>query len=172
MNAAEPMSQIQKFSFLYDAAEDRVACDTEATDGAISRLWMTQRFCRNLVAAVVDMLEKGAGASGEGRQTLLQSWQQAAAMDEFGRTPGVRPTPQSVSGLVRTAQLTPKTDAISIAFEFGADETRFVTLAVPQMRQMLGALHQVHVAAGWPLGFWPAWVTDPVAAAAPTATVN
>ena len=166
------MSQIQKFSFLYDAAEDRVACDTEAPDGATSRLWMTQRFCRNLAAAVVDMLEKSAGAAGEGRQTLLQSWRQAAAMGEFGRTPGVQPTPQSAAGLVQTAQLTPKTDAMSIAFEFGAGETRSITLAVPQVRQMLGALHQVHVAAGWPLEFWPTWVADPTAAAAPTATVN
>lgn len=166
------MSQIQKFSFVYDAGEDRLACDTESADGSTSRLWLTQRFCRGLVGAVVALLEKTAGEADSGRQVMLQSWQQAAAMGEFGRTPAVQPTPQSVTGLVQAAHLTPREKGVAISFDFGDGDSRSVGLAYPEVRQMLGALHRVHVIAGWPLDFWPAWVTDPAAAAAPTQTVN
>jgi hypothetical protein len=124
------------------------------------------------VTALVDMLEMSAGATEGRSQTLLQSWRQAAAMGDFGRTPGVQFTAQSAVGLVRTAQLTPAGNDISIAFAFGVGDTRSVSLAAPQVRQMLGALYEVHVAAGWPLAFWPAWVQDPTTAAAPTTSVN
>lgn len=166
------MSQIQKFSFLYDAAEDRLACDMESADASTSRLWLTQRFCRGLVGAIVAMLEKSQSEADGGRQVMLQSWQQAAAMGEFGKTPAVQPTPQSVTGLVSAAHLTPKERDVTIRFDFGDGDSRSVGLAYPEVRQMLGALHRVHVAAGWPLDFWPAWVADPTIAAAPTQTVN
>ena len=166
------MSQIQKFSLVYDPAEDRLACDTEATDGVTTRLWMTRRFCKGVVEAIIPLLEKSIAAGAAEHQALVQSWEQAAAMADFGATPAVQPTAQSAFGLVQAAHLAPWEQGLTITFDFGAGDSRSMGLAFAEVRQMLSVMHKLHVAAGWPLDFWPAWVSDPAAAAAPTETVN
>ncbi|MGA0599111.1 hypothetical protein ACO2Q3_00230 [Caulobacter sp. KR2-114] len=170
------MSQIRKFSFVYDAAEDRLACDTELTDDATARLWLTQRFCRGFVLAILPILERSV-ATDEAHQALVQSWEQVAALSDFGQTPAVETTAQSSVGLVHSAHLTPLERGIDIALEFkaleaGADGVQSMALAFPEVRQMLSAMHSLHLAAGWPVDGWPAWITDPAALAAPADSVN
>lgn len=170
------MSQIRKFSFVYDTVEDRLACDTELTDGATTRLWLTQRLCRGLLLALLPMLERSVGAD-EAHQTLVQSWEQVAALSDFGRTPAVETTPQSSVGLVHSVHLAPLERAIDIALEYrpsdgGADLRLGMVLAFPEVRQMLSAMHNLHVAASWPVDIWPAWIADPGALAAPVDSVN
>jgi hypothetical protein len=166
------MSQIRKFSFLYDAAEDRLACDTEAADGATTRLWLTQRFCRDLVEAILPFLEKSVAAPAAEHQAVVQSWEQVAAMADFGKTPAVEVSPKASSGLVQAAHLTPRERGLDVAFDFGEGEQRSIPLAFTEVRQMLSVMHRLHVAAGWPVDLWPAWISDPAAVAAPTQSLN
>jgi len=170
------MSQIRKFSFVYDAGEDRLACDTELADGATSRLWLTQRFCRGFLLAILPMLERSVSAD-EAHQPLVQSWEQVAALSDFGHTPAVETTAQSSVGLVHSAHLTPLERGVDIALEYrapegGPDLRQSMPLAFPEVRQMLSAMHNLHVVAGWPVDAWPAWIADPAALAAPADSVN
>ena len=59
----EAMSEIHKFSLRYDPGEDRLAWDLEADDGGVTRLWLTQRLCRNFIEAIIPVLTKAAPAT-------------------------------------------------------------------------------------------------------------
>ena len=160
----EPMSQIQKFSLIYDVAEDRMAWDSEDAQGATTRLWLTQRLCRGLVGAILPMLQVEPAAPepvAAQRQAAVQSWEQAAAMADFGKVPGVRPLPQTVVGLVKAVHIGPFADHMDLSFDFGRDERRTLGVSRPAVRQMLTVLHRLYVAAGWPMDIWPAWIEGP-----------
>jgi hypothetical protein len=164
------MSQIQKFSLLYDAAEDRLAWDTEDAEGGTTRLWLTQRLCRGLIGALLPMLKTAAPqVDAPLQQAAVQSWEQAAAMSSFGRVPGVQPKPQTLNGLVRAVHIRPKGEHLDLTFEFGTADTREVGLSQAALRQMLSVMHRLHVAAGWPLDLWPAWIAEPAPAGAAAA---
>jgi hypothetical protein len=166
------MTQIKKFSQLYDTFEDRMAWDTEDADGVPTRLWLTQRLCKGLAEAVVSMLTRDQ-AFPSGQQDVLQSWEQVAALADFGATPPVVPNPDMVTGLVKAVHMTPTDKGVSMTFELHGGETRAVGLTTQAIRQMLSVMHRLHAAAGWPMDFWPPWVADPAAAAtAPAETIN
>jgi hypothetical protein len=167
------MSQIHKFSLAYDAEEDRLAWDAEDILGGTTRLWLTQRLCRGLVGALLPMLEQAAPqAAAPGRQAVVQAWEQAAAMAEFGKTPGVRPRAETVAGLVRAAHIRPSPASLELTFEFGDGQSRVVAVAHAGVRQMLAVMRRLYVAAGWPLDIWPAWMAEPPAGRAPSGAVN
>ena len=171
------MTQIKKFSQLYDTFEDRMAWDTEDMEGAPTRLWLTQRLCKGLAGAIVSMLTKGHQAPS-GQESVLQSWEQVAAMAEFGSTPPVVPHDGMVTGLVKAVHMSPAEKGVSMTFELhgtekGDGETRTVGLSFQAVRQMLSVMHRLHAAAGWPMDFWPDWVADPNATATSHAeTIN
>ena len=161
------MTKIRKFSLAYDAGEDRIAWDAEGVDGAITRIWLTQRFCREFAGAVIPRLPAPIAADvAPEHQATVQGWEQAAAMSGFGKTPGVRVTPEATAGLVRAIHVTPTRVGLSLAFEFGVGETRSIDLDAAAVRQMLSVLHNLHLAAHWPTDFWPTWITGPAAAPA------
>jgi hypothetical protein len=167
------MTQIHKFSLVYDVDEDRIAWDTETRDGDTSRLWLTQRLCRGLVNALLPLLVRKTARPEVPTQheATLQSWEQAAAMADFGKVPGVKPTPQAATGLIRSVQIQPTEDGMVLALDFGEAEAPTIGLAFPEVRQMLTVIYRLYVAAGWPLDIWPAWISEP-APAAPATVVN
>lgn len=161
------MAEIRKVSLLYAVAEDRLALDTEDVAGGVTRLWLTQRLCRALVTTLVPMLHQVVTLTlPAGAAEAAQSWEQAAAMAEFGKTPGVRPDPDMTSGLVTAVHISPPGDQMSLTFDFGDGESRVVTLSVAALRQTLSVMHRLQAEAGWPLDLWPSWIADPSAAAA------
>jgi len=158
------MTKIRKFSLVYDAGEDRVAWDAEGVDGAVTRIWLTQRFCREFVGALIPRLPKPIAADvAPEHEAAVQGWEQAAAMSGFGKTPGVRVTAEASVGLVRAVHVTPTRVGLSLAFEFGAGETRSIDLDVAAVRQMLRVMYDLHIRAGWPTTFWPNWISEPAA---------
>ncbi|MDB5431874.1 MAG: hypothetical protein JWP35_2990 [Caulobacter sp.] len=166
------MSEIKKFSQLYDTAEDRMAWDTEDADGETTRLWLTRRMCQGLAGAVVAMLQKKEHAAAE-HESVLQAWEQVAAMAGFGNTAPVQPKPEMAVGLVTAVHLAPSAKGVSMTFDFGAGEHRSIGLTYAAIRQTLSVMHRLYVAAGWPTEVWPDWVADPEASAAvPADSVN
>lgn len=161
------MAEITKFSLVYDAPEDRIAWDLEDSEGGTTRLWLTQRFCRLMITAVLPMLSKPVAEDAPPeRETTLQAWEQAAAMSDFGRTSGVRVSTATTAGLVSQVQMAPAGDGVTFTFTFGqAQETRVVSASGPAVRQTLSVLYRLHEEAGWPADLWPAWVADPAAVA-------
>ena len=165
------MVPVDKFSLVYDAAEDRLAWDNQDRKGVTTRLWLTQRFCKGFVQALAPMLEKAAGGGPPGSEAVVQSCEQAAAMTGFGKTAPVRPDATTPAGLVRAAHIQPSTNGLKVTFEFGVEDSRVIELAFPAIRQMLAVMHRLYVAAGWPLEVWPVWIRAP-AADLPPGTVN
>jgi hypothetical protein len=169
------MAEIVKFSLAYDAPEDRIAWDLEDADGATTRLWLTQRFCRLMISAVLPLLAKSvAEDAAPERETTLQAWEQAAAMSDFGRTSGVKVAAESTAGLVSQVQLGPSNDG-GVTFTFGpGNETRVIGTSGPALRQTLAVFYRLHEAAGWMVELFPAWIADPnaVAGVADTGLVN
>lgn len=160
------MPEIRKVSLLYVPAEDRLALDAEDAEGGTTRLWLTQRLCRGLVTALTPILQQSVSLKLPGQPPeAAQSWEQAAAMAGFGKTPGVRAAPDSVVGLVDTVRIGPPGEQVALTFAFG-DESRTVTLTIAALRQTLAVMHRLYVEAGWPLDVWPAWIADPAAKAA------
>jgi hypothetical protein len=156
------MTVVRKFSLSYDGAEDRIAWDAEDVAGGATRVWLTQRFCREFVAALLPRLPKpAAGDVAPEHEATVQGWEQAAAMTHFGKTPGVKVTPESTAGLVRAGHISPKRTGMTLAFDFGADQQRSIDLDVAATRQMLRVMYDLHVAAGWPTDVWPTWITGP-----------
>jgi len=159
------MSEVQKFSILYDAAEDRLAWDAEYKDGATTRMWLTQRLCRAMVDAIVPMLKPSAAQEVlREHQTTMQSWEQAAAMSDFGKVPAVQTQPQTVVGLVKTVNIKPEDGKLVLSFDFGAVGPCVIIVNAQQLRQTLSVIHGLYAAAAWPRDFWPAWIADPSAA--------
>lgn len=155
------MAEVHKFSLVYDPAEDRLAWDLEAMDGATARLWLTQRLCRGLVEALLKMVPVAAPPEAPPqRQAAVQSWEQAAAMAEFGKVAGVTPQPQSVTGLVRAVHIRPVGERLDLTFDFGAGEHRTLGVAPPALRQLLGVMRRLYAGAGWPMDVWPAWTAE------------
>lgn len=158
------MGKIQKFSQLYDGAEDRIAWLTEDVDGATTKLWFTQRLCRNFVKALVPLLEKSQGDEApQEHKEVVQSWEQAAAMAEFGKTPPVTPRAETVAGVVRNINMQPSGDGLVFAFDYGGEAPLVLALRLTETRQMLTVLSRMHAAAGWPCDAFPAWVDGPLA---------
>lgn len=158
------MAETRKFSLVYDGEEDRIAWDLEDTEGVATRLWLTQKLSRRLVGALVPILEKRT-AGGAAGGSALQAWEQAAAMAEFGKTPGVRTDAGSTAGLVRTVHVASGERGFSLTFEFGVGEARTIGLETPALRQTLAVIHRLYAAAGWPMDLWPAWIADAAASA-------
>jgi hypothetical protein len=165
------MTQIRKFSLVYDPREDRLAWDTQDDAGVTARLWMTQKLCRGMVKALVAMLEKRDGAVPPQRQSAEQSWEQAAAMTGFGKTPGVKPQAGAVTGLIRAVHIRPGPQALGITFDYGDGDALTISVGRAAIRQTLAILYKLSVAAEWPLDIWPGWIADP-AAAVPADIVN
>ncbi|MDR3511550.1 MAG: hypothetical protein P4L73_07950 [Caulobacteraceae bacterium] len=159
------MSEIRKFSLVYDAREDRIAWDAEDQDGATTRLWLTQRMCRALVGAILPLLQSATAPALEPlRQSAVQSWEQAAAVAGLGKVPGVRLRPGAVVGLVHAARMRRGAQGLSLTFDFTPAGSRTVTLSLTAVRQMLTVLCRLYGTAGWPADLWPPWIADPDAA--------
>jgi hypothetical protein len=166
------MSEILKFSLSYSSDEDRLAWDLEADDGEVTRLWLTQRLARNFVEAIVPVLAKAAPPNlAPEHAATVQSFEQAAALSTFGKVSGVKPTPQSTTGLIHQIQITPKDGRLLLNLQFG-DQARLVGVGGAEIRQTLSVIYRLQQAAGWPLDHWPAWIADPGAAAALADTLN
>ncbi|MDQ0464973.1 hypothetical protein QO010_002757 [Caulobacter ginsengisoli] len=166
------MSEIHKFTLAYDAAEDRLAFDAEDSGGETTRLWLTERLCRNLAPALIKLLtEKGAAkATGAVAESTVQSWAQVAAMQGFGGTPAVKLKAQAPSGLVSAVHVTPTNGRFLVKFDF-AGQSRSINFDEPALRQTLALMQRLYRQAGWPAEIWPDWIADPAVDAA-SGTVN
>ena len=156
-----------RFSLIYVMSEDRIAWDAEDAGGATARLWLTHRFCREFVAAIIPRLPRPASA--EAHAAVAQRFEQAAAMAQYGKTSGVKVGDETTAGLVRSVQIRPQPGGLMLVFEFGDDQKRELALSAAAARQMLGVMHRLFVGAGWPLDIWPDWVADPTPPGDPAA---
>jgi hypothetical protein len=165
------MSEVRKFSLLYDMEQDRIAWDLEHMNGDTTRLWLTQRLGRRLIDAILPIVQKAAAKTVPAQHLeTINSFEQAAAMANFGNVPGVRATPSSRAALITSVDLTPNEQGLVLTFHAGG-QTQALGLAPAQLRQTLSVIYKLHEGAGWPTDFWPAWIADPTSPGAAAAGV-
>jgi hypothetical protein len=169
------MAMGRKFTLLYDPAEDRMIWDMEDDAGEATRIWITQRMCRQFVGALIPRLPQPGPQVAAEHRAAVQGFEQAAAMSNFGSAPPVQPTRVTTAGRARAINIAPTAGRIGLTFDLGEAVQRAVSLDPTAARQMLTLLYALHVQASWPVDFWPAWVAaaaQPAAAGAPTPAVN
>jgi hypothetical protein len=155
------MARIRRFVPDYHPREDRMVFVTEDADGVATRLWLTRRLCDRLVPHLVSHVE-GTQAASSTPDRLVQSWEQAAALAQLVKSPPV-PAPSS-GGLVEAVNVRSVKGECILTFAFGAGETRVLDLTLVELRQMLGVLHRLYLAAEWSGEIWPDWVSGETAA--------
>ena len=159
------MSAIHKFSLIYDADQDRLAWDTEDMDGGTTRLWLTQRLAKGLVSALIPLLQTATPQEvAPQHESTVQSWEQAAAMADFGTVPGVQHKSEPTAGLITTVQISQVGEEVVLTFEFPPEGSLTLGLAPASLRQTLTVMYRLYEAANWPLDIWPAWIAAPLAA--------
>jgi len=170
------MPQIHRFSLVYDADQDRIGWDTEDVGGRTMRLWLTQRLSKGLVNAIVPLLTPQTPHDvAAPHAATLQSWEQAAAMADFGKVPSVQTSGEPSSALINSMQIQPTEDGLNLSLDYRGPEPLTISLASAAVRQTLTVIYRLYLAAGWAMDIWPAWITDPettAPAAAPKAAIN
>ncbi|MFZ5671122.1 MAG: hypothetical protein ACOY4K_16660 [Pseudomonadota bacterium] len=164
------MAGITRFSIVYDPREDRMALDGVDDDGATTRLWLTRRLCKGVAAHLIPQLQRVAEEAGQGDPSV-QSWAQAAALQDLGKVPAVQAGDAAVVGLAHTVNIQPRTGGVVLTIAFD-DQSRTIDATYPALRQTLFVLHRLHLAAGWGVEDWPDWIADPAARAATTGSLN
>lgn len=156
------MSEIHKFSLNYDPHEDRLAFDAEDQAGATTRLWLTERMCRNLAPHLIKLLteQSAAKAGGAVDNSTVQSWAQLSAMRGFDTSTAVKLAAEAPSGLVNAVHVTPSNGRFLVKFDFGP-QSRSINFDEQALRQTLNLLARLYRAAGWPVDIWPDWILDP-----------
>lgn len=166
------MAPGRTFSLLYDPSEDRIAWDMVDVAGETTRIWLTQRMCRQFVGALIPRLPQPGPRVAAEHQSAVQGFQQAAAMSRLAPAPPVKPAQTDVAARARAIQLNPSPQGIGVVFDLGEAGQRSIGLDPAAARQMLTLLHGVHVHAGWPVDFWPDWIARPAEASAGAPAVN
>ena len=175
------MPVAHKLSQVYDSVEDRILLLSEDAEGAVCRLWLTQRMTNKVVLALVKWLgEQSASHLPQVPAETAQTWNQAAAVSQFIPSAPVEvavsspsaasaATPLSVAaeGLVRSVDVQRSGESYMLIFHLGSEPTLASPFSAVELRQWLSILHGLYQAAGWSMEAWPSWMENPIATAAP-----
>jgi hypothetical protein len=162
----------RKFTLLYDPAEDRIAWDMEDDAGEATRIWITQRMCRQFVGALIPRLPQPGPQVAAEHRDAVRGFQQAAAMSSLGDAPPVKPPQSAPAGRARAIHLAPKPAGVGVEFDLGEAGQRAIDLDLAAARQMLTLLYGLHAHAGWPVDFWPDWIAKSAQPAADAPAMN
>ena len=156
------MNQAVKFSQSYDQQEDRILLVAETIDGGRIRFWLTQRLANRLVEALVNLFENtdGRGVQAE-HQSKVQSWEQAVAVAQHQPQEPVVAQADKPDSLIHTVNIEARGQAYILTLA-GTYDSAVMSLNSVELRQWFSGLHSHYVAAAWPQGMWPAWITTPV----------
>ena len=175
------MPVANKLSQVYDGIEDRILLLSEDGEGAICRLWLTQRMTSKVVLALVKWLgEQSANQLPQVPAETAQTWNQAAAVSQFipsapvevsVLSPSMAPADPASSvaaeGLVRSVDVQRSGESYMLIFHLGSEPTLASPFTAVELRQWLSILHGLYQTAGWSMEVWPSWMENPIATAAP-----
>lgn len=175
------MSVANKLSQAYDGVEDRILLLSEDAQGAICRLWLTQRMTNKVILALFKWLgEQSASQLPQVPPTTAQTWNQAAALSQFipsepvevavtspsSAPPGAVPLIEA-EGLVRSVDVQRSGEDYMLVFHLGSEATLSSPFTAVELRQWLSILHGLYQTAGWAMEAWPSWMENPIATAVP-----
>jgi hypothetical protein len=162
------MPALQKITTTYSEHEDRLRLAGQPEAGGASVvLWLTQRLANRLVRVLTQWLDKETQGQTPGGRTafasdLRNAWAQEAAARQLAPAPPVAVAPDSPPQLVVSVDLSREGERYRVVFRGAAtdEDPPSVRFSNTELRQWLGIVHGLYVAADWPLAAWPEWIDE------------
>lgn len=171
------MTELQRLTTQYDAAEDRIRLSGSTPGNETLVLWLTQRLLNRLVPLLCQGLEKRLPAKpGEKalrmQEQVQQSFAQQRARAALPRQAPVQPGADSPQWRVEVVDVKQAPGGVRLVFKGVAEAHQAVLkLPTPAMRQWLGIVFEQYRRAGWATQVWPAWMEEANAPPAQTSAV-
>ncbi len=148
----------------YIAAEDRLRLAGEVAPGQAVVLWLTRRLVDRMLPHLFDWLVKHDGAAEQGQDgygELRQGMAQESARASLPAQPPVDATSASCTWLVASVDVTVEPRRLRLGFAAPeGGEPVLLDLEARPLRQWLNIVHDRYRQADWPMGVWPAWMTE------------
>lgn len=157
--------RLEKITFDYVPREDRMLARVLAVDGERSALWITQRLALRLAHALARHLERTTACDNQRHRDILQSFRHQAAL--LASQPGapVEAVDASNAPLLDMIDVRLFEQQVELQLMLG-DRPAVLSLSNDHVRQLLQILLDMFRRAEWPINCWPAWMREPVPAAA------
>jgi hypothetical protein len=155
------MPGLNKITTTYSETEDRLRLVGEDAAGEAVVLWLTRRLVNRLVRQLVEWLEaEDGGALAALGPELRQSWAQEKAVRQLEPSAPVRARGDAPKLLVASVDLSRDQRRYVLRFRTADDTAPSLSLSSTELRQWLGIVHQLYLAADWPRDPWPAWMEE------------
>lgn len=151
----------------YVVIEDRIRISGESPDAGPVVMWLTHRLATRAIPKLLNWLEtRAAPAVGASPATQaspelkreLQSFAQAAAVDELKQQKPVIAQAGAPSWIVRTIDITANRNRLGVTFRGAEDQAAGLRFDATGLRQWLSILHRAWAQAQWPPLVWPNWI--------------
>lgn len=164
------MPSLQRITTQYIQSEDRMKLSGEAEDKQLIVLWLTQRILKQILAHLLDIVEKSAPELAKTSQAsapaknLVQEFAQQSARAKLRPEPPVQAT--SNSCLVNEVQISLDSDkALLLTFKGNSlteamEDSFTLSLSPTRLRQWLGIVYSNWRRAEWEQSIWPTWMED------------
>lgn len=166
--------RIDKLTFDYSVAEDRLLARLQAMNGERSAVWLTQRLARRLVMALLSHLDKTAAAAGPAtdrqsdrpvvtsdpqQREMVNSFRHQAAMLKHAPLAPVAEVDTAGAPVLKTIRARMSKNRMLLNFDL-ASGPGVLILTQDTAWQMLHILLNAFRRAEWPLDIWPDWMRD------------
>lgn len=164
---------LRRITIAYSALEDRLSLVAALNDDETVTLWLTQRFCAQLLPKLLEWVERQAGNSIAARAPAPKgtappphsdsakaeslAFQQVSAQLQQKRGAAVVAKEGSCQILVTTVDV--KFEAGCLRLIFPLDDTRkaIIPFSAKALSQFLGVIFTRYGEASWPVNGWPPW---------------
>jgi len=149
----------------YMPAEDRLRLAGETGPEQAVILWLTRRLLERLLPHLFRWLERQGGdaplAVDTGYGELMQGMAQQSARASLPAQPPVDAARASRSWLVASVDVSVEPSVLRLVFAAPeGEEPVSLDFEVKPLRQWLNIVHDRYRQAEWPMGVWPAWMTE------------
>ena len=158
---------LNKVTLRYVQTEDRMRMDAQSSTGDSLTFWLTQRLCKELIAALVEYFTAQGGARGGRSATSVAAIQNFKQQQAKITKKAVAPVSVSKkdehekSGLLVTRLRLRSSDAgVLVSLPVREGEEAQLPFKPSEARQWMDILYQQYRVAGWPLDVWPRWMTE------------
>jgi len=158
------MSAVNRFTTLFDPAEDRIKLLLELKTGEVQVLWLTRRLLNRLLPPLLGGLEAAPAVQTvpKPQAQAVQRFNQAAAVGGMQRQKAVTPTreaPQKqIAMLVTSVDIRAGQSNRILDLKGGKDILQSLPFSEEALRQWLDVVHSQYRNAGWSEPFWPSWM--------------
>jgi hypothetical protein len=164
---------LERITIAYSAFEDRLSLVAAIDDDETVTLWLTQRFCAQLLPKLLEWVEKQAGDAipkgvkasvstapqvhRDNLKTENLAFHQVSAQLQQQRGAPVEAKDGSIQELVTTVDVKFEPGRLRLIFPLSDKRKVQIPFSAIGLAQFLGVIFTRYGEAGWPVNTWPAW---------------